>query len=130
MGELETFHVDPSNKEQSQAWDGDEGAYWAAHAERFDTSVGEYHRRLMDRAAIEPDWHVLDIGCGSCGEAAIIASARGRTQRDGQALRAAASASISACVAGFGTLPPPPSNTTDHWPSSPCTQVEMKRPMR
>lgn len=65
MGELETFHVDPSNQEQSQAWDGDEGRYWAAHAERFDTSVAEYHRRLMDSAAIEPDWHVLDIGCGT-----------------------------------------------------------------
>ncbi len=65
MGELETFHVDPSNQEQSRAWDGDEGAYWAAHAEHFDTSVAEYHRRLMDSAAIEPDWQVLDIGCGT-----------------------------------------------------------------
>ena len=77
MGELETFHVDPSNQEQSRAWDGDEGAYWAAHAEHFDKSVADYHRRLIDSAAIEPDWQVLDVGCGT-----------GQTTRDAARLAA------------------------------------------
>ena len=26
------LRVDPSNAEQARAWDGEEGAYWAAHA--------------------------------------------------------------------------------------------------
>src|SRR5215211_6128138 len=57
--------VDPSNAEQAQAWDGDEGAYWAAHAERFDRSVAAYHRPFMTAAAITPTDRVLDVGCGT-----------------------------------------------------------------
>ena len=34
-----------SNTEQLRAWDGDEGAYWAEHAVRFDRAVAEHHRR-------------------------------------------------------------------------------------
>jgi SAM-dependent methyltransferase len=60
-----TIHVDPSNTGQFQAWDGDEGAYWAAHAERFDRAVAHYHERLLAAAEIGPDEHVLDIGCGT-----------------------------------------------------------------
>ena len=45
--------VDSSNKDQLRAWDGDEGAYWADHADYFDRSVAAYHRRLLDQAAIQ-----------------------------------------------------------------------------
>jgi SAM-dependent methyltransferase len=65
MGDLTTFHVDPSNLDQSRAWDGDEGIYWAEHAERFDGAVVDYHRRLLKAARIEADSDVLDIGCGT-----------------------------------------------------------------
>ena len=65
MGDLTTFHLDPSNLEQSRAWDGDEGGYWAAHAERFDEAVTEYHRRLLEAARIDAGSDVLDIGCGT-----------------------------------------------------------------
>ena len=44
--------VDSSNIEQLRAWDGDEGDYWADHAEYFDRSVAAYHQRLLDAAAI------------------------------------------------------------------------------
>ncbi|HZS92898.1 MAG TPA: methyltransferase domain-containing protein [Chloroflexota bacterium] len=72
--------VDPSNAEQARAWDGDEGAYWAANAARFDETVAAYHRPLLDAAGIGAGDRVLDIGCGT-----------GQTTRD--AARAAVSGS-------------------------------------
>jgi SAM-dependent methyltransferase len=70
--------VDPSNAEQARAWDGDEGAYWAANAARFDEAVAAYHRPFLDSAGIGATDQVLDIGCGT-----------GQTTRD--AARAAVS---------------------------------------
>ena len=61
--------VDPTNAEQLRAWDGDEGAYWAAHPEHFDRSVAAHHGPFMSAAAIAPDERVLDVGCGT-GEVA------------------------------------------------------------
>ena len=69
--------VHPSNSEQLGAWDGDEGAYWAEHADYFDRSVAAYHQQLLATAAISGTERVLDIGCGT-----------GQTTRD--AARAAA----------------------------------------
>jgi SAM-dependent methyltransferase len=57
--------VAPANAEQLRAWDGDEGTYWAAHAEHFDRSALPFHRRLLAAAAIEENDRVLDIGCGT-----------------------------------------------------------------
>jgi ubiquinone/menaquinone biosynthesis C-methylase UbiE len=73
---------DAANAEQRRAWDGDEGAYWAAHADRFDRAVAPYHERLMSTAAIAPGERVLDIGCGT-----------GQTTRD--AARAAAPGGVA-----------------------------------
>jgi len=75
-----TVPVDASNTGQLQAWDGDEGAYWAAHADHFDRAVSAYHQRLLAAAAIGEHAHVLDIGCGT-----------GQTTRD--AARAASAGS-------------------------------------
>ena len=57
--------VAPGNNDQLAAWDGDEGAVWAAHPEFFDSSVRHLHRRLVEAAADAPDDRVLDLGCGS-----------------------------------------------------------------
>lgn len=57
--------VDSSNVEQLRAWDGDEGKYWADHADYFDRSVAPYHERLLAAAAIGKADRVLDIGCGT-----------------------------------------------------------------
>lgn len=54
-----------SNKGQADAWDGEEGAYWAEHADQFDRSVAAYHEPLLEAAAIEPTDRVLDVGCGN-----------------------------------------------------------------
>jgi len=77
MTETAALHVDPANAEQARAWDGDEGAYWAGNAGRFDRAVAAYHERFLAAAVIGRADRVLDIGCGT-----------GQTTRD--AARAAA----------------------------------------
>jgi SAM-dependent methyltransferase len=62
MGEYQTA---PSNVGQRQAWDGDEGAFWAANADRYDRAVAAYDRPLLEVAAIGAADRVLDIGCGN-----------------------------------------------------------------
>ncbi|MFF3288417.1 class I SAM-dependent methyltransferase [Streptomyces sp. NPDC003023] len=61
----ETSRVDPSNAEQALAWDGDEGAYWAAHHDEFDRAIRAYQRPFLDAAALHRGERVLDIGCGN-----------------------------------------------------------------
>ncbi|MCP2167816.1 class I SAM-dependent methyltransferase [Goodfellowiella coeruleoviolacea] len=65
MTDSNTPPIDPSNQEQLRAWDGDQGAYWAARADRFNEGVASYHDEFFAAAAIEPTARVLDIGCGS-----------------------------------------------------------------
>jgi ubiquinone/menaquinone biosynthesis C-methylase UbiE len=63
--EAAALDVDPSNTEQARAWDGDEGAYWASHADHFDRAMSGYHDRLMAAANITAGEQVLDVGCGT-----------------------------------------------------------------
>jgi SAM-dependent methyltransferase len=62
---VKASQVDPTNINQARAWDGDEGVYWASHAEYFDKALGAYHDQFMAAAEIEPGDRVLDIGCGT-----------------------------------------------------------------
>jgi SAM-dependent methyltransferase len=57
--------IDPANARQLEAWDGDEGAYWADHADYFDRSMSDHHVKLFEVAAVGPAEAVLDIGCGA-----------------------------------------------------------------
>lgn len=57
--------VDPTNAAQAQAWDGDEGAYWADHDDRFDAALAAHQPRFQEVAAVGSADAVLDIGCGS-----------------------------------------------------------------
>ena len=57
--------VDPANAAQHEAWDGDEGAYWAANADRFDRSIAGHHAALMAAAAVTRGEAVIDVGCGA-----------------------------------------------------------------
>jgi SAM-dependent methyltransferase len=65
MTATEALPVHPSNADQLRAWDGDEGAFWAAHADRFDSAVGVYHQPFLDAAALATGDRVLDVGCGT-----------------------------------------------------------------
>jgi SAM-dependent methyltransferase len=65
MSTTSTLTVDPANTEQLRAWDGDEGAYWSAHAERFDRCIAAHHGPFLDAAAITNGHRVLDVGCGT-----------------------------------------------------------------
>ena len=79
-----TIEIDPSNAEQLTAWDGEEGAYWALHADRFDRSIAAHHEPFVRAAAVVEDDVVLDIGCGT-----------------GQTTRGAARAARSGSVLGI-----------------------------
>ena len=71
MTRKQLTRVAPENAEQARAWDGDEGDYWARHADRFDAALTRHQPRFLETAAIGPTDAVLDIGCGT-----------GRTTRD------------------------------------------------
>ena len=71
-----------ANVEMAQAWDGDEGASWAAQADAHDRVVAGHHAVLMRAAAIEPSHRVLDIGCGN-GRTTLDAAA---AASDGEAI--------------------------------------------
>lgn len=73
--------VDASNAGQLQAWDGEEGRYWAENAAYFDRSVAPYHEQLLAVAAIGADDRTLDVGCGT-----------GQTTRDAARVAPAGSA--------------------------------------
>lgn len=78
----EALSVDETNLDQEQAWDGAEGAYWAAQHERFEASLARYQPAFLTAAAIRSTDHVLDIGCGT----GVSTRAAARTAHEGQAL--------------------------------------------
>ena len=70
--------ADPANAGQLAAWDGGEGAYWAAHADAYDASVRGYHTDLIDAALLASADRVLDVGCGA-GQTTIDAARQARS---------------------------------------------------
>lgn len=57
--------ISEGNAEMAKAWDGEEGAYWAAHAERFDQVIAPYYAHFQGLVGVAPGERVLDIGCGN-----------------------------------------------------------------
>ncbi|GGS35149.1 class I SAM-dependent methyltransferase [Streptomyces nojiriensis] len=79
---VSTLRVAPSNAEQARAWDGQEGAYWAEHADRFDRALRPYRTPLLATAGVSAADRVLDIGCGTGETTRDVARRAG----DGRAL--------------------------------------------
>src|ERR687887_397918 len=69
--------MDPviANVEQAEAWNGQEGAHWVAHQERYDAMSAAFTPHLFEAAAIGEGDDVLDIGCGN-GITTRLAAAR------------------------------------------------------
>ncbi len=68
-----------SNADQANAWDGDEGSYWATHHDLFEACLDRYEPAFLEAAAIRADDQVLDVGCGTgvTSRAAGLAAPRG-----------------------------------------------------
>ena len=75
MSTRENLIADPSNAGMVGAWDGDEGAFWAARARRFDETLANCHGPFLAAAAIRDDERILDVGCGT-GQATRDAARR------------------------------------------------------
>lgn len=73
MGHDQLIRVAPVNAEQADAWDGDEGRFWADHADHFDAALRGYRTAFLDAARLEPPDAVLDVGCGA-GETTLDAA--------------------------------------------------------
>ncbi|WP_407549203.1 class I SAM-dependent methyltransferase [Streptomyces sp. Pv4-95] len=56
--------VAAGNAEQAQAWNGDDGRYWAQEAARHDAMLRHFTPHLLAALPLRADSHVLDIGCG------------------------------------------------------------------
>ncbi|RJL31855.1 class I SAM-dependent methyltransferase [Bailinhaonella thermotolerans] len=62
-----------ANTEQAEAWNGDNGKYWAENEDRYNRLMRRLTDRLMEAAAVSPGERVLDVGCG-CGETTRLAA--------------------------------------------------------
>jgi len=49
----------------AEYWNGRPARVWVTEAERFDTMLAPFGRRMLKAAALEPGERVLDVGCGN-----------------------------------------------------------------
>lgn len=59
------IQVAPGNRQQLDAWDGEEGAFWANNADAFEKAIAGFDPALFEAAAIGVTDRVLDVGCGT-----------------------------------------------------------------
>jgi ubiquinone/menaquinone biosynthesis C-methylase UbiE len=53
------------NQQQFDAWNGPESIHYVDHADRYDRQLAPVTEALLERAGLEPDHRVLDVGSGS-----------------------------------------------------------------
>jgi SAM-dependent methyltransferase len=56
-----------ANDAMKSAWDGEEGARWVEHADKYEAQAVFMHRTWFDTIEFAGDEAVLDIGCGNGG---------------------------------------------------------------
>jgi SAM-dependent methyltransferase len=54
-----------ANTDMAAAWDGDEGAHWAANADRYERASARMWEQFLPAVPLAADASVLDIGCGT-----------------------------------------------------------------
>lgn len=63
-----------ANERQAEAWNGPESAHYVDHADRYDRQLEPFTQALLERAGLDADRVVLDVGCGS-GATTLAAAA-------------------------------------------------------
>ena len=59
------IEVDPGNREQAEAWNGDEGRGWASRRPIATRRARAYVPHLLEGAQLTTTDVVLDVGCGT-----------------------------------------------------------------
>ena len=54
-----------ANTDMAEYWNGRPADVWVTEAERFDSMLAAFGRRLLTAAVLEPGEQVLDVGCGN-----------------------------------------------------------------
>ncbi|MER5772667.1 class I SAM-dependent methyltransferase [Streptomyces sp. NPDC001985] len=103
MPETPNSPVRIANTAQEEAWNGYEGAHWAARQDRWSAVNSGFDRPLLDAAAIADGERVLDIGCGGGGTTRLAARAAGRGHALGLDLSGPVLERARSLAAGEGT---------------------------
>lgn len=62
-----------ANEQQVEAWNGGESVHYVDHADRYDRQLEPFTLALLERAGLQAQQRLLDVGCG-CGATTLAAA--------------------------------------------------------